>query len=74
MTAHDVARLAVIAAVQRVAKGESPLLDVLANDNIIPASGNDLIITGIILDPIRGVSADAKPEALGQACDRRSGC
>jgi VCBS repeat-containing protein len=36
-----------------VAKGEAPALDVLANDNILPASGADLIITRIVSGPDR---------------------
>ncbi len=34
-----------------VAVGESPVLDVLANDNILPASGADLTITRIVTSP-----------------------
>jgi len=40
-----------------VAKGESPVLDVLANDNIIPASGASLAITRIVAPPSANGSA-----------------
>ncbi len=34
-----------------VAKGESPVLNVLSNDNVIPALGSDLTITRIVTPP-----------------------
>lgn len=40
-----------------VAKGQAPLLDVLANDAIIPVSGNPLAITGIATAPDAGGQA-----------------
>lgn len=36
-----------------VAKGQSPLLAVLANDNILPAPGGSLSITRIVTSPLR---------------------
>ena len=36
-----------------VARGESPVLDVLANDNLLPASGASLTVTRIVAPPAR---------------------
>lgn len=35
-----------------VARGQSPILDVLANDNIVPAPGQDLVLTRIVSQPV----------------------
>lgn len=52
-----------------VARGESPFLDVLANDNVLPASGHDLAITRIVDAPDAGGSAELSGSGISYTPD-----